>query len=345
MRTALKLLSSCVVLVVTALTSTGSTRSAESPARVTMLFRSGSTVVNRVLESHGDLFVVEDNNHRIVVTDRRGNVKSQIGSIGQGPGELYYPGDLVEAPNGNLYVLEVRNRRVQIFDQSGQSLGMFEVQPEATGMAVDSKGRILLGQPANGNLVTVYSADGHRISQFGSLRRFSEFYGPKSQPLDRAGRAAINRVHIACDDSDNVYVAFLGAPFWQKYSPTGKLLLERRVDFPDAQRAITEFASNFNAHSTVKFDEDRSAIPYITTGMTIDGTKRLVFSVRWDKSWIVSSNLDGTTSRAFPLEEPNLQVRTLSADGEHRVFAIGAKPGHNNEVYSIEIPLEGSRSR
>jgi DNA-binding beta-propeller fold protein YncE len=337
MRTARKLLSCCVGLVVAA---TGITDSGAPAARVSMLFRSGSTVVNRVLEFQGNLLIVEDNNHRIVVTDRRGNIKRQIGSIGQGPGELYYPGDLVQAKNGNLYVFEVRNRRVQMFDQSGKSLAMFQVQPEPTGMAVDSKGRILLGQPANGNLVTVYSPEGHRISQFGDLRRFSDFYGPKAQPLDRFGREAINRIHIVCDDSDNIYVAFLGAPFWQKYSPDGQLLLEHRVDFPDAQRTITEFVSNFNAHSTVKFDEDRSAIPYITTGMTIDGAQTLVFSVRWDTSWMVSSNLDGTISRAFPLEEPKLQIRTLSADGEHHVFAIGAKPGHNNEIYSIEIPLE-----
>jgi hypothetical protein len=307
-------------------------------AQVTFLFRSGSTVVGRVEKFDGNLLVVEDNNHRIVIADRHGDVKGQIGSIGQAPGDLYYPGDLVRGKNGNLYVLEVRNRRIQIFDPAGHSLKTFHVNSEPTGMAVDSRGQVLLGQPASGALISVYSPDGRRVRTFGDLRLVSEFYGAQLLRLNRSAREAINRVHILCDGLDNIYVSFLGAPFWQKYSPDGRLLFEHRIEFPDAQREITEFASSLKAHSTVKFDEDQSAIPYITTGMTIDGLQRLVFSVRWDRSWIVESNLDGTKERAFPLEDSDLQIRTLSSDGDSRVFAIGAKPGHNNEVYSITVP-------
>lgn len=313
-------------------------------ALVTLLFRSGSTVVGRVLELNGNLMVVEDNNHRIAITDPRGNIKGQIGSIGQGSDELYYPDDLVRAKNGNLYVLEVRNRRIQIFDPQGHSLKIFHVEPEPTGMAVDSKGQLLLGQPGTGTLVSVYSADGYRVRSFGELRSVSDFYGTKLSSLNRSAREAINRIHIVCDDSDNIYVSFLGAPFWQKFSPEGKLLFERRIEFPDTERAIAEFASNLKAHSTVKYDEDQSAIPYITTGMTIDGSDRLVFSVRWDRSWIVVSNLLGTREEWFPLEESDLQIRTLSAHGASHVLAIGAKPGHNNEVYSIAVPTRPENS-
>lgn len=325
-----------VVILAGRLAGTGPSDSPSAP--VTLLFRSGSTVVGRVLELDGNLMVVEDNNHRIAITDPRGTIKGQIGSIGQGPDELYYPDDLVRAKNGNLYVLEIRNRRIQIFDSHGHSLKTFHIEPEPTGMAVDSKGQLFLGQPGTGTLVSVYSADGHRIRSFGELRSVSDFYGTKLSPLNRAARQAINRIHIACDDADNVYVSFLGAPFWQKYSLDGRLLFERRIEFPDMERAITEFASNLKAHSTVKYDEDQSAIPYITTGMTIDGLHRLVFSVRWDRTWIVASNLFGTGEEWFPLEDPDLQIRTLSADGASHVLAIGAKPGHNNEVYSIAVP-------
>lgn len=315
-------------------------RAAAPPtATAAFLFRSGSTVVGRALalQTGDTLLLVEDNNHRLVITDRRGDIKKQIGSIGEGPGEFYYPGDLVRSKTGMLYVFEVHNRRIQIFDPSGRPLTSFKVHPEPTGMAVNSKGQILLGQPAAGALISIYSPEGHKIGMLGDLRSVSDFYGPSVAVLNRKAQAAINRINIACDDSDSVYVSFLGAPFWQKYSADGKLLFQRKIEFPDAERAMAEFAT-LKAHSTVKFDEDESAIPYVTTGMTIDSLNRVIFAVSWERGWIVTAHLDGNGSAAFALQDPHLQVRSLSPDIYGKVLAIGAKPGHNNEIYSILIP-------
>lgn len=323
--------------------STG--RTAVPPtATAAFLFRSGSTVVGRVLQSAGTLLLVEDNNHRLVITDRRGDIKKQIGSIGESAGEFYYPGDLVQSKTGNLYVLEVRNQRIQILDPSGTSLTSFKVRPEPTGMAVNSKGQVLLGQPAAGALISVYSPEGRRVGMFGDLHSASDFYGPSVASFNRKARAAINRINIACDDSDNVYVSFLGAPFWQKYSADGKLLFQRPIEFPDAARAMAEFAT-LKAHNTVRFDEDESAIPYVTTGMTVDNLNRVVFSVFWDRGWMVTANLDGSSGSAFALQNPHLQIRSLSPDTDGNFLAVGANPGHNNEIYSISIPGTASGTR
>ncbi len=45
------------------------------------------------------------------------------GKEGGDPGELYYPYDLLLAPDGTVYVCEFGNHRVQRFTRDGRSLG------------------------------------------------------------------------------------------------------------------------------------------------------------------------------------------------------------------------------
>jgi DNA-binding beta-propeller fold protein YncE/ABC-type Fe3+ transport system permease subunit len=68
--------------------------------------------------SDDTIAVTEFGNHRVQILDRDGNVHSSIGSPGEGEGQLLAP--WTSAPHGNeLYVLDSRNSRVQVFDLSG----------------------------------------------------------------------------------------------------------------------------------------------------------------------------------------------------------------------------------
>jgi hypothetical protein len=307
-------------------------------------FQSSSSVVDRILKIQSGFILVESSNHRLAFVDEKGNLTQQIGSIGQGAGELYYPGDLVQDKAKNFYVFETRNHRIQVFDSSGKSLRTFKVEPQPYGMAITSKGELLLGQPAKGKLISAYSADGHFLRSFGDLHKASDFYGPKLKSADKAMRESINRVLITCDDSDYIYVVFLGAPFWRKYSPDGRLLFEKKIDFPDAQRIIDELSNTLKAHATVKFDEDQTSLPYITTGITVDRSNHVLFSLRWDKSWIAEASTDGASGPAFSLLDQKLIVRNIIADTDQTIFALGANIGHYNEVYKIKIPASAQGS-
>jgi hypothetical protein len=317
---------------------------ASSNAR--LLFRSHSLVVDRVTQVNDLLLTVEANNHRVTGVDWQGNVQWSLGSIGQDAGELYYPGDLVRDRKGYLYVLEVRNERIQIFDQARRSIGTFPVHSQPYGMAVNSKGELLLGQPANGKLISVYAPNGKLLRSFGELRRASDFYGRMLAGRDKPMRQAINRIHIACDAQDNTYVAFLAAAVWRKYDAAGQMLLESKLEFPEAAQITRDFAEKLKAHATVTFDEDESAIPYVMTGMAVDNaTHRLLFSARGDKSWFITTNFDGSSAEAFPLDDSGIMIRNVApvTDGLG-LIALGAKPGHYNEVYYIEFPRNAGRS-
>ncbi len=319
-------------------------RTHNSQLHAKLLFQSSSSVVDRIFKIQSGFILVESSNHRLAFVDEKGNLQHQIGSIGQGVGELYYPGDLVQDNAKNFYVFETRNHRIQVFDSSGKSLRVFKVEPQPYGMAITSKGELLLGQPAKGKLISVYSTEGLFLRSFGDLRKASDFYGPKLQSADKTMRESINRILITCDDSDNIYVVFLGAPFWRKYSPDGQLIFEKKIDFPDAQRSIDELSNTLKAHATVKFDEDQTAVPYITTGIAVDRSNHVLFSLRWDKSWIAEASTDGASGSAFSLVNQKLIVRNITADTDQTIFALGANIGHYNEVYKINIPASAPDS-
>ncbi len=81
----------------------------------------------------GELFIADSGNHRIVVTDLKGNLKRVLGGLGREPGRLAYPYGLAFDADGTLLVTEFGNNRVQRLDpEDGSSLGAwggFGVEP------------------------------------------------------------------------------------------------------------------------------------------------------------------------------------------------------------------------
>ena len=71
----------------------------------------------------GRIWVADACNHRIQVFDTDGKLLSCWGTQGGAPGQLYYPYDLVLAPDKTVYVCEYGNHRVQRFTRDSRSLG------------------------------------------------------------------------------------------------------------------------------------------------------------------------------------------------------------------------------
>jgi DNA-binding beta-propeller fold protein YncE len=64
-------------------------------------------------------------NHRIEVFSLAGKHLRTMGKRGDGPGEFNFPTSLFVAPDRNLYVSDMLNFRVQVFDPDGQMVGSF----------------------------------------------------------------------------------------------------------------------------------------------------------------------------------------------------------------------------
>jgi DNA-binding beta-propeller fold protein YncE len=135
--------------------------------------------------------VVDTYGHDIKVYGKDGRLLRTLGSRGDKPGEFNYPTYLVLA-NGNLYVSDTMNARVQVLDaETGHSklvigeLGLNVgnlVRPK--GVAVDSEGDIYVVESYFDRLL-VYNKEGQFLMPIGSEgQRIGEFYLPAGVWID-----------------------------------------------------------------------------------------------------------------------------------------------------------------
>jgi DNA-binding beta-propeller fold protein YncE len=123
----------------------------------------------------GDRLYVADIQHdEIQVLDKRtGKLMFKFGKSGNKEGELHHPTNLAVGPDGDIYVVETSNFRVQRFKPDGRhvrfygdlgnSPGQF-ARPK--GIAVDRAGRLYVGDAAFEN-VQIFDSQGRLLMAFG----------------------------------------------------------------------------------------------------------------------------------------------------------------------------------
>lgn len=140
----------------------------------------------------------------------------QWGSEGTGPGEFNDPAALAFAPNGDLYVVDQKNNRIQRFDSEGTFLSMFGGPgrgegefDNAIGIAVDAAGNIYVADWGN-----------HRIQKFDPAGNFQTMWGNRGSDPGQF----IGPVGVALDGNGNVYVADQFNNRVQKFDSNGGFL-------------------------------------------------------------------------------------------------------------------------
>ena len=73
------------------------------------------------IDAQGLIYVVEYENHRVVVITAVGQVVRTLGSRGSGPGQLQYPMGVTVDGDGNVIVGDHDNRRIVVFCPDGTS--------------------------------------------------------------------------------------------------------------------------------------------------------------------------------------------------------------------------------
>jgi hypothetical protein len=71
-------------------------------------------------DATGNLYILDGDNHRVVVTDRGGRLLRQFGKEGDGPGELRMPFGMVVSPEGVVAVLDLGHQAFVIYDVDGR---------------------------------------------------------------------------------------------------------------------------------------------------------------------------------------------------------------------------------
>ena len=120
------------------------------------------------------LYVADILHHQIHVLEKSsGQALFQFGKAGSAEGELFHPTNIALGPDGDIYVVETSNYRVQRFTAEGKpvrtygdvgsTLGSF-ARPK--GIAMDRAGRLLVGDAAFQN-VQIFDNAGKLLLYFG----------------------------------------------------------------------------------------------------------------------------------------------------------------------------------
>jgi DNA-binding beta-propeller fold protein YncE len=121
-----------------------------------------------------DIGGVSSDQHKVRVFDGvSGNHLFDIGKRGVGPGEFNLPRDVAIGKNGQLYVVDGGNFRVQIFDRAGKYLQSFGSVGKQLGnfarpkeIASDRDGNVYVVDAAFGNF-QIFSPDGDLLMYIG----------------------------------------------------------------------------------------------------------------------------------------------------------------------------------
>jgi len=89
-----------------------------------------------VRDSAGNLYILDSGNNRIQKLDSEGKFIKTIGRKGQGPGEFQAAYSMDIDPEDNLFVFDVRSRRIEVLSPDGVFLGEIPLPHHAHGVRI-----------------------------------------------------------------------------------------------------------------------------------------------------------------------------------------------------------------
>ncbi|MCU1350663.1 MAG: uncharacterized protein JWO56_3693 [Acidobacteria bacterium] len=266
-----------------------------------------------------------------------------IGDIGNGPGELYYPFDLALTADDRLYVKDGGNKRIEIFGADGRYVGQLPDKPKSEGLAVNAYGEVFIGQPATGHLISVYGSSGKKLTAFGDLLTPSTVYGPPLKGKDSAYRASMNRVRIAVDDQDNVWVAFLHAPIVCKFNRNGKLLAKTTLQLPSMSLLTEAVLQQPPPKKYMSQDMDGLPLTLVIKEIVIDHKNRQTLLLLGDDR-IVCLRPDASPEKIIRIPSGRT-LATLAADSDGAIFTSQYSTGQVFRVVPQKTKTEREISK
>jgi DNA-binding beta-propeller fold protein YncE len=165
---------------------------------------------------NGDVFVADGHggpsNARIVKFSAEGKFIKAWGKKGSAPGELDTPHGLAMDSEGRLFVADLRNFRVQIFDQDGKYLAEWKQFGMPGGVHIDGRDTLYVADSLSGPGVNPAWVRGIRIgsAKDGRVTAFIPDATPTAMPITAAEGVAV-------DAAGNVYGAVVPARMIQKH--------------------------------------------------------------------------------------------------------------------------------
>ncbi len=168
------------------------------------------------LDADENIYVSDENTHKITVMDKDGGFIAKWGEAGNGEGQLRGPAGIAVDGDGNVFVVDSQNHRVQKFTGDGQYLAGWGSEGSGPGqfskpwgLCLDREGSVYVADWKN-DRVQKFSADGQFLLEF------------KETP---GGVGGLHRpTGVAVDSDGDVYVADWGNHQVKIYEPDGKFI-------------------------------------------------------------------------------------------------------------------------
>ena len=185
------------------------------------------------VDEEDNLYVLDGDNHRIMVYRSDGEFLRQIGSAGSGPGEFYGCRDFCLGGRGKIYVAEAGNSRIQILTREGEYVAEFPVQHEITALEMGPDGNLYLNSDAtqSNNLVDVLSPEGRMISSI--LDIISD--GKNRENVTQA----LNRIRLSFDHQGNILLGRYALALFEKYDNSLIRIFQLHLSGPEVDSART----------------------------------------------------------------------------------------------------------
>jgi len=169
------------------------------------------------------IYIADARRHTVSVFDMHdGKFIFEFGNRGTEDGKFNFPVNLAVDKNGKVYVMDMFNFRVQIFDSGGKfeskfgsvgtGLGQFS---KPKGIAVDSEGHIYVVDAAFNN-VQIFDQEGRLLLFFGEFgSRNGQFWLPAGMDID-----AHDRIYVADQYNKRIDIfQYLGERYKKEQQP------------------------------------------------------------------------------------------------------------------------------
>ena len=143
----------------------------------TVTLRAESLLINppfdecHKIDSKGNHWIVDNVNMQLLKFSPEGKLLKIIGREGRGPKEFKFPSSIYIDNNDRVYVADLGNRRISIFDNDGKFLDSFIPFNECHVVRVDYDGNIYVGGVGLSHLIGKYDPKGRHKKSFYPTKR------------------------------------------------------------------------------------------------------------------------------------------------------------------------------
>jgi len=276
------------------------------------------------------------------------------GESGNGNGEFYNPQNLATDSDGNVYVTDLGNRRVQKFDNNGiflKTWGTAGSEPgqfnSISGIAVDQNSVYVVDNQLN--KIQKFDLDGKFVTQWGIQGKSTgQFMSPSGIAIGNNGTVLVvdtgnHRIQEFSEDGDFIMqFGTSGTSKGQFISPVGITLdSESNIYVSDpASNKITKFDSSGNYIKT--FGPNSGGLPIRPNGIQIDPEGNL-YVADGDNNRVLRLDPEGLTLTTFGsmgIAEGQFKIaKDLTLDKFGNLFIIDTN-GHRIQKFATPLVVE-----